>query len=124
VTIEEEIERLERSLLESAVRRSSARLDALLADEFVEFGSSGRAYDKAAILAALPNETLVPMTMHDFRARVLNAEIVHATYQTFRLDESGVPKSRSLRSSLWQYIDMRWRLVFHQGTLAPLEQSI
>jgi len=36
---------LEQSLLRPKIRRSPAAVTALLADDFVEFGSSGRVYD-------------------------------------------------------------------------------
>jgi len=44
---------LERRLLMPGTRRSPEQLAALLCDDFVEFGSSGKAYDKAGIIAAL-----------------------------------------------------------------------
>ena len=44
---------MEQELLTPEVRASPDTLDALLADEFIEFGSSGMSYDKRAIIAAL-----------------------------------------------------------------------
>ncbi len=44
---------LEHELLSSQVRASHARLDGLLAHAFVEFGSSGRIYDKQSMIHAL-----------------------------------------------------------------------
>ena len=41
------LRRLEVRLLQSDVRRSPTAVADLLADEFVEFGSSGRVFDKA-----------------------------------------------------------------------------
>ena len=43
-------------LLEADVRASPNEIDALLADEFVEYGSSGRILDKAETMAALRAE--------------------------------------------------------------------
>jgi hypothetical protein len=44
---------LEEELLKPEVRRSADRLSHLLADEFVEFGSSGRIFDKRQIIESL-----------------------------------------------------------------------
>ena len=53
-----ELEALERMLLDPEVRRSPERMSALLADDFVEFASSGVAYDKRVILEVLQDEAL------------------------------------------------------------------
>lgn len=44
---------LEEELLTSEARVSESRLNELLADDFVEFGSSGRIYDKPSIIREL-----------------------------------------------------------------------
>ncbi|WP_370676935.1 DUF4440 domain-containing protein [Pleomorphomonas sp. PLEO] len=44
---------LERTLHRPEVRRSPETVGALLADDFIEFGSSGTVYDKASIIEAL-----------------------------------------------------------------------
>ena len=61
----------------------------LLADEFIEFGSSGRVYDKRQIIAALQQEMLDPTTrisLVDFVARRLAPEVFLVTYRTIRQD--------------------------------------
>jgi Domain of unknown function (DUF4440) len=50
------IRRLEDALLVPEVRKSAAQIAALLADEFVEIGSSGRIYDKDQIIGQLQQE--------------------------------------------------------------------
>ena len=47
---------LEERLLRAEVRRSPAVVAELLADEFVEFGSSGRVFDKQQMIDALRRE--------------------------------------------------------------------
>ena len=46
MSLEERILALERKLLDPDVRASSQELDRLIADDFVEFGSSGRIWNK------------------------------------------------------------------------------
>ena len=50
------IKNLETSLLQSSTRQSTESLNQLLADDFIEFGVSGKIYNKKDILALLPKE--------------------------------------------------------------------
>src|ERR1700744_5965505 len=47
---------LEEHLLIPSVRKDADAVSALLADDFLEYGSSGRIYSRAEILAALQDE--------------------------------------------------------------------
>src|SRR6476660_2819586 len=103
---------LEEQLLKPEVRGSPDEVGYLLADEFIEFGSSGRVYDKREIIAALQQETPDPITrisLVDFVARRLAPEVILVTYRTIRPDR---PESR-LRSSIWKLVEGRWQMVFH-----------
>ena len=103
-TEEKTLRELEERLLDPRFRKSQAAGE-LLADSFLEFGSSGRAYDKREVLEFLRNETpAISASLTDFRATAL---------------APGVPASESLRSSVWKRIDGRWQLLFHQGTRVP-----
>jgi len=55
--IDELVRGLEEQLLRPDVRRSPTAVAELLADEFVEFGSSGRVLDKRQIIDVLRGET-------------------------------------------------------------------
>lgn len=107
---DDEIRKLEERLLEAEVRASAAELDALISADFVEFGSSGRVYDKQATVSALAAsaETTAASSIAEFHLRVLSADVVLATYRT----------ESSLRSSIWRREGGAWRIVFHQGTPA------
>ncbi|HJR23385.1 MAG TPA: DUF4440 domain-containing protein [Dongiaceae bacterium] len=109
---------LEESLLRPEIRSSPSAVDRLLADEFVEFGSSGRAYNKRDVVEELPNEPPVQRTLTDLRARPLAPGVVLLTYTSIRRDEPHGDERRFLRSSIWKEIDGRWQMVFHQGTPA------
>ena len=49
---------LEEQLLDSTIRRSPKIVADLLADEFIEFGSSGAVYNKQTVIDALSKEHL------------------------------------------------------------------
>lgn len=113
--VEEQIAKLEKRLLAPETRRSVSELEELLAEDFLEFGKSGRSFDRRAIVEALQKESpLVDATVSDFRVRQLGEDAVLATYTVRAGRAEGA--ATSLRSSVWVRRDERWQLVFHQGT--------
>ncbi|MEH2058780.1 MAG: nuclear transport factor 2 family protein [Nostoc sp.] len=52
----------EERLLQPNVRKSAKDIIDLLADEFIEFGSSGRVFDKQQIIKSLQNEPIEALT--------------------------------------------------------------
>lgn len=81
VSVAEWLVSLELRLHDPEVRRSSANLAALLADGFVEFGSSGRVYTKSEIVAALVAETPTDIRADDFVAKELAPGVALLTYE-------------------------------------------
>ena len=76
---------LETTLLKPEIRSSANDLDLLLADDFMEFGSSGEIYDKKAILERLPKDTEispVQFKVSDFTVKALSENVVLATFKT------------------------------------------
>jgi len=105
------------------VRGSAEQVGRLLADDFVEFGSSGYAYDKQQIIEALQQEKPDPalrISLTEFAARRLAPGIFLVTYRTTWDAGADEPGRSRLRSSIWKLIDGRWQMVFHQGTPSPL----
>ena len=112
----EKFKRLEECLLKPEIRRSPQDLATLLADDFIEFGSSGRVFDKPQTIAALQNESTDTLTLINFQTKVLAADVVLTTYQTARHSHETEQTTTSLRSSIWKFLGGRWQVVFHQGT--------
>ncbi|MBP6883974.1 MAG: DUF4440 domain-containing protein [Candidatus Pacebacteria bacterium] len=110
------IKELELSLLKPEIRSSREALDKLLADDFIEFGSSGNKYTKQDILKRLPS-TLerVEYLVSDFNVDTPSENIAIATFKTERTTD-GKDKVISLRSSHWRKTDGSWQMFFHQGT--------
>jgi hypothetical protein len=107
-TLERELE----EVLLDPVSRKSGRAAALLADDFVEFGGSGRGFDKARILASLGNEQPAARRLSEFRLRLLTATVALVTCRAHRSSDGAF----FLRSSVWRRDERGWRMVFHQGT--------
>lgn len=114
-----ELKALELRLLDPAVRGNPEQVSALLAPEFIEFGASGRVFDRAAIVAALAAEgTRVARHLSRFAVRPLGPDAALATCRVKRAD--GV---ETLRASVWQRRDGHWQMVFHQGTQAASDDE-
>lgn len=111
--IEETLLTLETELLDPTIRKNAGRLDQLLADDFREFGSSGRIFSKSEVIQLLQHEASDEITIRNFAATFLSPEAVLVTYQSFR---SGALNRSDLRSSIWIFRDERWQVLFHQGT--------
>lgn len=112
--------RLEKRLLAPEIRHSQDELTALLADDFIEIGSSGQIYDRQAIIKELSEESTVKIAISDFSLRVPVENIALVTYRAGICMESGASVKYSLRSSIWRQNRGQWRMIFHQGTpIAP-----
>lgn len=81
MSFEKQLRELEESHLRSDVRSSPESMRALLADEFLEFGSSGRIFDRAAVLAALSSEHGFNSRIDDFVVQSLSPEVALTTYR-------------------------------------------
>lgn len=110
----DELETLEMELLDPTLRRDASRLSKLLRDDFIEFGSSGRVYEKAMLIEMISNEEQARVLIRDFSVRELAADVALVTYRTV-----GTTGQEARRSSVWVKESGEWRLVFHQGTRIP-----
>jgi hypothetical protein len=117
VSVEQHLRELEGRLLRPEVRKSPGDIDALLAEDFVEFGSSGHVFDKRQTIANLRTESPVRRSFEDFKTAQLDPGVVLTTYRAIRHGVTGEQPTFSLRSSIWRLTDGRWQMLFHQGTL-------
>ena len=117
----EEIRRLEEELHRPEIRQSADTVASLLAKGFVEFGSSGTIYDdRDELIMQLAVEKTEPSSQPvmacDYTFRSISPDAVLVTYRSVRSAEGDRPARHVLRSSIWQRVDGRWQMIFHQGT--------
>ncbi|AHF06213.1 DUF4440 domain-containing protein [Desulfitobacterium metallireducens] len=112
----EKLHQLEERLLRPEIRSSKEELMILLADDFVEFGSSGRIFYKQQITEALTHSLTEHMKLMDFQVKILASDVVLTTFRVVKPNEPREAMRNSLRSSIWKFFDDRWQMVFHQGT--------
>jgi hypothetical protein len=116
-TLDAQLRHLEEQLLQPEVRASTDRVAALLADDFVEFGSSGQIFGKMQIVEALRNEVPTKRSLSQFASTMLSDNIALVTYRATRAAKSDEKVVTTLRSSIWRLSNGQWQMVFHQGTL-------
>lgn len=83
---------------------------ALIHPEFLEYGASGRIWDRASV-ADTPPLPVRPIRAIDVQAHRLGPDAFLVTYTS---DDVG---RVALRSSIWLRDGGEWLLRFHQGTL-------
>jgi len=125
--VAEHLENLENFLFDPVARRDISAVSNLLAEEFREFGCSGRIYSKLDILAELSTEQPVVITLSDFACQLVTPTTALVTYKSLSSHENRAP-TQALRSSLWvlrslpaQFVrnsgeEAAWQMLFHQGT--------
>lgn len=94
-------------------RGSGEAAAALIHSQFREFGASGRAWDRASILALMDAESAAAPAIDDVAAVRLGPNVIQVTYRT--RDSRGT----AARSSIWLRDDGDWKIYFHQGTPQP-----
>ena len=112
----EKLLELEKKLLDPELRRTPEKLAPLLADAFVELGSSGHAYDKQRILFLLRRQVPARLVIEEFRVLEVSASAALVTYRACSESTRTSASRYSLRSSLWMLRGDAWQMVFHQGT--------
>ena len=112
------LRQLEESLTRPDIRHSPESLAGLLAEDFREFGSSGRIFDRQRIIEALQGQPEMHIEVVDFEVQCLARDLALATYRGKVVLPASNTRLNSLRSSIWRRRDDRWEVVFHQGTPA------
>lgn len=108
------IVQLELELLTPAARSSPERLDALIADDFVEIGSSGLTFGKDVVMEHLPHEHDKTFQASQVTSRMLSPSVGLVTYLCMRTQ--GDTKLLSKRSSIWIKRGDAWQMTYHQAT--------
>jgi hypothetical protein len=110
---------LEKKLVDPDLRRTPEKLAPLLADDFMEFGSSGHSYDKRRILFLLKRHVPARLLIEEFRVIEVSESAALVTYRACSESTQLAAGRYSLRSSLWVLRHGAWQMVFHQGTNVP-----
>ena len=103
---------LEERLLHPDREADRTALIPLFADEYREFCTSGRVFNRQQTIDVMLRSEPHAATIHHFYVEQLAEHVALATYR------ATTALAVSHRSSLWIFRDSRWQLLFHQGTIA------
>ena len=114
------LQRSEEDLWRAETRFDIPYMEQLFAEDFFEFGRSGRVYRREDTLSVprQPIETILPLP--DFDARRLTDDIAQVTYNSAVTYDGLLEKGR--RSSIWSRASNGWVIRFHQGT--PYDDAV
>jgi hypothetical protein len=115
-SLTDHLRQLEELLMQPPIRRSATELNQLLADDFREFGGSGRVFDKQQIIDALNTQPPCQLWLEEFQVTSLAPDVVLVTYRENGRFVDSEKVLHSLRSSIWRNENGRWKVMFHQGT--------
>ena len=86
-------------------------MNEVLADDFEEYGSSGKIFRKPDVLAKLDSN--IDYTLSEFSF----SDLAHGvTLVKYKSESEG---KVALRSSVWVQDSGNWRLLHHQATVVP-----
>ena len=108
--LKDHIRQLQENLLNPEVRSSRAQLKKLLANDYFEFGSSGKVLYKDEDIAD-DGIGIVKMKLSDFEIHPLSDDIVLATYRIF----NEISNQHSIRSSIWKLNEVYGKWFFIKG---------
>ena len=110
----EHLRTLEEGMWRPATRFDREWMARHVTDDVVEFGQSGRVYDKDAMLAPTDGQIDAVLPLPDFTVSEIAPGVALVTYRSIWTVDDGVLHTN--RTSLWVLGDDGWRMRFHQGT--------
>jgi hypothetical protein len=109
----EQLQQLEESLWKAETRFDKKYMEKLLADDFFEFGRSGKTYTREEILHHPQQEIHAQFPLKEFQVHEISPTIFLVSYiSEVQYEELEIGN----RSSLWENTKEGWKLRFHQGT--------
>ena len=103
--------RLEQILALCGERPTLEELERLIADDFVEFGVSGKRWTKSSLIDAIQAWPPIDREVHRFSAKDLAEAIVLVTYTSTRKGDAN-DRAISRRSSIWRRKGTSWKSSF------------
>jgi hypothetical protein len=114
-----ENDRLEITRLEEAMWRGETRFDQKFQEtrfalDFLEFGRSGRVYERCQLIFSEMRQIRARLPLDDLKIRLLDVNTLQVTYNS-HVEYDGVVE-HARRSSIWSRGEQGWVMRFHQGT--------
>ena len=115
----EMLRKLEEELWRQETRFDVPYMKKVMSEDFIEFGRSGRIYDRSDCLDSPSQVIDAVLPLPDFTVRMITKNVAQVTYNSEVTYDGAVQYGR--RSSIWVRSGASWVLKFHQGT--PFEKD-
>jgi hypothetical protein len=109
-----EITRLEEAMWRGETRFNLMFQETRFAQDFFEFGRSGRVYHRQQVIFSETQEIAARFPLENLSIRLLDVNTVQVTYDS-HVEYDGVVE-HARRSSIWSRGEQGWVMRFHQGT--------
>lgn len=109
-----ELARLEEDMWREATRYDLGFQERRFAQDFTEFGRSGRVYSREQVICADRRPIRAVLPLANLAIRLLDTNTAQVTYDS-QVSHCGAVQYAH-RSSIWSRIDGVWVMRFHQGT--------
>ncbi len=87
-------------------------------DEFIEFGKSGKVFDKNSIIKYLNSlDEDRDIEIISFKVKRIKEDVIIANYISYEKEI----EVKALRTSIWKKESSDWKLYFHQGTTTEID---
>ncbi len=106
---------LELSFFDFSIRHSFDKLDELVVDDFIEYGRSGKIFNKQEIIGLLLNSEAPGVKLENFKIKILSGDLLLVNYLSI-IGNHKKQAERTLRTSIWKLHEGKWKIIFHQGT--------
>jgi hypothetical protein len=118
-----ELLELEQKLALAGQALSAHEAAELIADDFIEFGVSGKVWRKSDIVTAIASWPAIERDVKNFAVTDLGPSTCLVTYESSSSSKGRGAWSHSLRSSIWRESNGKWQIIFHQGTRTAEEEE-
>ena len=112
--LEEQILEYENDFFKKKFCSNMENLNNRIHDDFIEFGKSGKVFNKDSIIEYLINlDDDRDIEIESFEINIMKKDFLVVNYIS---DEKEIDK-RAVRTSIWINENENWKLYFHQGTI-------
>ena len=108
------LQKLEEELWLSETRFNREYMESVMAEDFFEFGRSGRIHSREECLSHTTGTIDSVIPLQNLKIRFLTNDVAQVTYDSEVTYDKTVERGR--RSSIWSRNGESWKLRFHQGT--------
>ena len=120
LTVEQELTALYHELIDGGKRKETAVFARIMADDFSEINAAGQIFNKAAVLASIPNYSIESYTISEISTRVFGDTAVMTLRSDSKGTYQGADVSGEYRETIvWVRREGRWQMVAVHVTRLP-----